>query len=132
MNCLEVGTVGGGTILSPQQACLEMLRCNGSSKVPGENAKKLAEVICSTVLAGELSLLASQCTGDLVRSHLRLNRSSRNLSSRALLSIPEEIPSGPRSNLTVPPALPNRPRSTSKRLSESVKKSASMCDQSFH
>ncbi|KAI1712580.1 hydroxymethylglutaryl-coenzyme A reductase domain-containing protein [Ditylenchus destructor] len=133
MNCLEVGTVGGGTILSPQGACLEMLRCNGSVPgAPGKNARKLAEVICSTVLAGELSLLASQCTGDLVRSHLRLNRSSKNLSSRALISIPEEIPSGPRSNLTVPPVLPNRPRSSSKRLSETVKKSASMCDQSFH
>jgi len=89
MNCLEVGTVGGGTILAPQQACLALLGCCGPSDVrPGENAERLAKVICSAVLAGELSLLASQCTGDLVRSHLRLNRSSRDLaSSRSLASL---------------------------------------------
>lgn len=75
MNCLEVGTVGGGTILQPQNSCLELLGCCGASRgAYGENAKRLAEIICSAVLAGELSLLASQCTGDLVMSHLRLNR----------------------------------------------------------
>ena len=43
---------------------------------PGDNAMRLARIICATVLAGELSLLASQCTeGDLVLSHMRLNRS---------------------------------------------------------
>lgn len=52
-----------------------MLKCCGPSKQKaGENASRLASIICATVLAGELSLLASQCTGDLVRSHLRLNR----------------------------------------------------------
>lgn len=51
-----------------------MLGCCGAAQVPGENAKRLAEIICAAVLAGELSLMASQCTDDLVRSHLKLNR----------------------------------------------------------
>lgn len=52
-----------------------MLNCDGASvDVPGNNAKRLAEIICATVLAGELSLLAALCTGSLVKSHLRLNR----------------------------------------------------------
>ncbi|KAH7696580.1 Hydroxymethylglutaryl-coenzyme A reductase family protein, partial [Aphelenchoides avenae] len=66
MNCIEVGTVGGGTNLAAQQAGLRLLGCCGAHPTqPGENAKKLAQVICATVLAGELSLLAAQCTDDL-------------------------------------------------------------------
>lgn len=53
-----------------------MLDCAGGNKIsPGANSKLLAEIICSTVMAGELSLMAAQCTNDLVKSHLRLNRS---------------------------------------------------------
>lgn len=52
-----------------------MLKCCGPSKTKaGDNALRLASIICATVLAGELSLIASQCTGDLVQSHLKLNR----------------------------------------------------------
>lgn len=84
MRCLEVGTVGGGTILPAQKACLKVLNCEGASKdVPGNNAKRLAEVICGTVLAGELSLMAALCTDDLVKHHLRLNRSAQTLSHPA-------------------------------------------------
>lgn len=80
MNCLEVGTIGGGTVLSPQGACLQMLGCRQKGLPPGQNAERLARIICATVLAGELSLLASQCNeGELERTHLKLNRSSRNL-----------------------------------------------------
>ncbi|KAL3107431.1 hypothetical protein niasHT_014148 [Heterodera trifolii] len=80
MNCLEVGTVGGGTMLTPQGACLEMLGCRRAGLRPGQNAERFARLVCGAVLAGELSLLASQCTeGDLEKSHLRLNRSSRSL-----------------------------------------------------
>lgn len=83
MPCLEVGTVGGGTILSPQRSCLEILGCAGNSSKnnkPGDNAKRLARIICAAVLAGELSLLAAQCNeGELEQSHMRLNRSQRNL-----------------------------------------------------
>lgn len=54
-----------------------MLGCAGSNDgAPGENAKRLAQIICATVVAGELSLLAAQCSNDLVQSHMKLNRSA--------------------------------------------------------
>merc|ERR1712179_667049 len=77
MPSIEVGTVGGGTVLPPQSSCLEMLGVRGSHTTsPGENACQLARVICGAVLAGELSLMSALATGHLVKSHLRHNRSS--------------------------------------------------------
>lgn len=80
MPCIEVGTIGGGTVLPPQAACLEMLGVRGScSENPGDNAKRLASIICGTVLAGELSLMSALAAGHLVRSHLKHNRSTLNV-----------------------------------------------------
>lgn len=85
MPSLELGTVGGGTILPPQAACLEMLGVRGSNPdVPGANAQQLARIICGTVLAGELSLMAALAAGHLVKSHLRHNRSSISLGMSSL------------------------------------------------
>ena len=75
MPSIEIGTVGGGTVLPPQAACLAMLGVKGSNKeAPGENATKLARIVCGTVLAGELSLLSALAAGHLVKSHLTHNR----------------------------------------------------------
>ncbi|KAB7502927.1 3-hydroxy-3-methylglutaryl-coenzyme A reductase [Armadillidium nasatum] len=75
MPCIEVGTVGGGTTLPPQAACLSMLGVKGPSKVlSGEHASKLATIAAATVLAAELSLMASLSEQTLVSSHLTLNR----------------------------------------------------------
>lgn len=80
MPSIEVGTVGGGTILSAQGACLEMLGIKGShSTSPGENSQQLARIVCATVLAGELSLMSALAAGHLVKSHLRHNRSTANI-----------------------------------------------------
>jgi len=79
MKCLEVGTVGGGTILAPQQTCLQMLKCRKPEAKPGENAQRLAEIICAAVVAGEVSLVAALLTDDLVKSHMTMNRSKLNL-----------------------------------------------------
>ncbi|CAD5234877.1 unnamed protein product [Bursaphelenchus xylophilus] len=80
MKCVEVGTVGGGTILEAQRNALSMLKCAGAHPTkPGANAQRLAKIICATVLAGELSLLASQCSKDLVKTHLKFNRSTASL-----------------------------------------------------
>ncbi|MBN3322723.1 HMDH reductase, partial [Atractosteus spatula] len=80
MPSIEIGTVGGGTNLAPQQACLEMLGVQGASLIsPGENARQLARVVCATVLAGELSLMAALAAGHLVKSHMTHNRSKLNL-----------------------------------------------------
>uniref|UniRef100_A0A8C4ZKN1 3-hydroxy-3-methylglutaryl-coenzyme A reductase n=1 Tax=Gadus morhua TaxID=8049 RepID=A0A8C4ZKN1_GADMO len=75
MPSIELGTVGGGTNLPPQQACLQMLGVQGSSPGhPGENARQLARVVCGAVLAGELSLMAALAAGHLVKSHMTHNR----------------------------------------------------------
>ncbi|PNF35485.1 3-hydroxy-3-methylglutaryl-coenzyme A reductase [Cryptotermes secundus] len=75
MPSLEVGTVGGGTVLPPQAACLEMLGVRGANReCPGDNAKSLAQIVCGTVLAAELSLMSALTAGDLVKSHLQHNR----------------------------------------------------------
>lgn len=80
MPSIEVGTVGGGTVLPPQGACLEMLGVKGANMdSPGENAKQLARIVCATVLAGELSLMSALAAGHLVRSHLRHNRSTTTM-----------------------------------------------------
>eukprot|EP00088_Acartia_fossae_P025816 TRINITY_DN2659_c0_g1_i1.p1 TRINITY_DN2659_c0_g1~~TRINITY_DN2659_c0_g1_i1.p1 ORF type:complete len:806 (+),score=231.58 TRINITY_DN2659_c0_g1_i1:171-2420(+) len=77
MPSIEVGTVGGGTVLPAQSACLEMLGVKGPHPTnPGENASQLARIVCGAVLAGELSLMSALAAGHLVRSHLRHNRSS--------------------------------------------------------
>ncbi|KAK4046320.1 3-hydroxy-3-methylglutaryl-coenzyme A (HMG-CoA) reductase isozyme [Microbotryomycetes sp. JL201] len=76
MPSIEVGTVGGGTILLPQGSMLDLLGVRGPHPThPGENAQRLARVICAAVLAGELSLMAALAAGSLVKSHLALNRS---------------------------------------------------------
>ncbi|XP_056396149.1 3-hydroxy-3-methylglutaryl-Coenzyme A reductase [Hyla sarda] len=80
MPSIEVGTVGGGTNLAPQQACLQMLGVQGaSSEYPGKNACQLAQIVCGTVMAGELSLMSALAAGHLVKSHMVHNRSKINL-----------------------------------------------------
>jgi len=90
MPSIEVGTIGGGTILEPQAAMLDMLGVRGPHPTfPGANAQKLARIVAATVLAGELSLCAALAAvipglivfsnvrqGHLVRSHMAHNRSA--------------------------------------------------------
>ncbi|KAH6592435.1 hypothetical protein BASA50_008051 [Batrachochytrium salamandrivorans] len=84
MPCIEVGTVGGGTALGPQAACLDMLGVRGPHPdQPGANAQRLARVICAAVLAGELSLCAALAAGHLVKSHMIHNRGNTATSSSA-------------------------------------------------
>ena len=77
MPSLEVGTLGGGTILEPQGAMLTMLGVRGAHPTnAGENARRLARIIGATVLAGELSLCAALAAGHLVQAHMAHNRSA--------------------------------------------------------
>jgi hydroxymethylglutaryl-CoA reductase (NADPH) len=69
---LPVGTVGGGTGLATQAEALSILGIKGGSN--GKNAEKLAQIIGGTVLAGEISLLASLSEGTLVKAHEKLGR----------------------------------------------------------
>lgn len=75
MPSLEVGTVGGGTVLPGQGACLDVLGVRGAHQThPAENSKQLARLICATVMAGEISLMAALVNSDLVKSHMKHNR----------------------------------------------------------
>ncbi|CAG0882035.1 unnamed protein product [Darwinula stevensoni] len=76
---LEVGTVGGGTILPSQRAALGIMGIPlGSERseedMEGSSSGLLGMVIAGTVLAGELSLMAALSVGHLVQSHLKHNR----------------------------------------------------------
>ncbi|XP_057794739.1 3-hydroxy-3-methylglutaryl coenzyme A reductase 1-like [Salvia miltiorrhiza] len=80
MPSIEVGTVGGGTQLASQSACLNLLGVKGANKEsPGSNARLLATIVAGAVLAGELSLMSAISAGQLVKSHMKYNRSSRDI-----------------------------------------------------
>ena len=71
---LQVGTVGGGTGIATQQACLSMLGVAGGGEVPGDHAKAFAEIVATAVLAGELSLLGALGAQHLAKAHQELGR----------------------------------------------------------
>ncbi|KAL6844748.1 hypothetical protein ACP4OV_025407 [Aristida adscensionis] len=84
MPSIEVGTVGGGTQLASQSACLDLLGVKGANREsPGSNARLLATVVAGAVLAAELSLISAQAAGHLVQSHMKYNRSSKDMSKVA-------------------------------------------------
>jgi hydroxymethylglutaryl-CoA reductase (NADPH) len=66
---LVVGTVGGGTGQGTAAECLDLLGCRGTG-----GADVFAEILAATVLAGDLSLMASFCTHEFVAAHERLGR----------------------------------------------------------
>jgi len=75
MPSIEVGTVGGGTSLAAQSACLKAIGCKGGNhNSPGANAQQLAHVVAAATLAGELSLLAALAANELVSAHMQHNR----------------------------------------------------------
>lgn len=66
---LIVGTVGGGTGLPSQQACLSILRLAGEG-----HARAFAEVCAGLLLAGELSIIGALSSGEFTKAHQRLAR----------------------------------------------------------
>ncbi|KAK9944440.1 hypothetical protein M0R45_010010 [Rubus argutus] len=84
MPSIEVGTVGGGTQLASQSACLNLLGVKGANReAPGSNARQLASVVAGSVLAGELSLMSAIAAGQLVKSHMKYNRSNKDVTTIA-------------------------------------------------
>ncbi|KAK1313095.1 3-hydroxy-3-methylglutaryl-coenzyme A reductase 1 [Acorus calamus] len=84
MPSIEVGTVGGGTQLASQAACLNLLGVKGASLgTPGDNSRLLSTIVAGSVLAGELSLMSALAAGQLVKSHMKYNRSSIDMSKSA-------------------------------------------------
>jgi hydroxymethylglutaryl-CoA reductase (NADPH) len=89
MPCIEVGTVGGGTVLGPQQAVLDMLGMRGAHPThPGTNAQALARLIAAAVMAGELSLLSALAAGHLIRAHMAHNRSTTTTPAASVPATP--------------------------------------------
>ncbi|KAI1422429.1 hydroxymethylglutaryl-coenzyme A reductase-domain-containing protein [Xylaria sp. FL1777] len=77
MPSIEVGTIGGGTILDPQCAMLDLLGVRGPHPTePGGNARQLARIVAGAVMAGELSLCSALAAGHLVTAHMQHNRSA--------------------------------------------------------
>ncbi|MBF0407142.1 MAG: AMP-binding protein [Candidatus Riflebacteria bacterium] len=66
---IMVATVGGGTRLATQQACLRILGCTGEGK-----AGKLAEITAAGILAAELSLIGAMAAGDFSSAHAKYGR----------------------------------------------------------
>lgn len=67
-----VGTVGGGTALPSQRACLDLLGLAGAHHAPA-----FAEVCAALALAGELSIVGALSAGDFTRAHEKLARGRR-------------------------------------------------------
>jgi len=70
---LIVGTVGGGTALPSQRACLEILGLAGAG-----HARAFAEVCAALALTGELSIIAALSAGQFARAHERLARGKKS------------------------------------------------------
>jgi hydroxymethylglutaryl-CoA reductase (NADPH) len=82
---IVVGTVGGGTGLPSQHACLQILGLAGAGK-----AQALAEVCVGLCLAGELSISGALCAGDFGRAHRLLAR-ERQSGRCATAATPAEL-----------------------------------------
>ena len=67
---LVCGTVGGGTKLPTQKEAFQIMKIG--------SVLEYSEVLGAAVLAGELSLLASQAEGTLAKAHQRLSRKERS------------------------------------------------------
>ena len=70
---LIVGSVGGGTALPSQRACLEIMGLAGAG-----HARALAEVTACLCLAGEISIIGAICAGEFTRAHAKLARGTHS------------------------------------------------------
>lgn len=71
---LIVGTVGGGTRLPSQRACLELIGCFGAG-----HSHRLAEIIAGFALALDMSTMCAMAGGQFAEAHNRLGRTHSSL-----------------------------------------------------
>lgn len=88
---IVVGTVGGGTRLPTQQACLDIVGLAGAG-----GARAFAEVCAGLALAGELSIIAALASGEFTHAHQRLARGKATASPGGPAT-PPPGPTGPAS-----------------------------------
>jgi hydroxymethylglutaryl-CoA reductase (NADPH) len=68
-----VGTVGGGTSLPSQRACLDLLGLAGP-----DHAEAFAELCAGLALAGEISIIAALSSHEFAQAHSRLARGRKS------------------------------------------------------
>lgn len=66
---LVVATVGGGTSLPTARGCLALLGCGGEG-----TARKFAEIVGATLVAGDLAICAALANGRFIEAHRRSRR----------------------------------------------------------
>lgn len=71
---LEIGTYGGGTARETQKELLIASKVYGEGDEEGKTKSRLAELIASAVLAGELNLLSAEAGNELSASHAKVKR----------------------------------------------------------
>ena len=69
MPSITVGTVGGATRLKQQRRNLELLECTGE-----KSSRKLAEIICASALALEISLTGALVSNEFAGAHAEFGR----------------------------------------------------------
>lgn len=75
---IVVGTVGGGTGLPNQRACLDIMGLSGP-----DSARAFAEICAALCLAGDLSIAAALSAGHFARAHhLMARRRARKVGER--------------------------------------------------
>jgi len=77
-----VGTVGGGTAIGTQRECLELIGCHGKNK-----AKKFAEIIAGSLLAGEIGICAGITSEEFLDPHKRARAHTRERAYRLQQSV---------------------------------------------
>jgi len=61
---LVIATVGGGTNLPTQRECLALIECGGDG-----TARKFAEIVAATLVAGDLAIFAALTDGRFIEAH---------------------------------------------------------------
>ncbi len=75
--CLELATVGGGTMFGTAREALELIGCAGFGKAVDDNyhVMRLAEVAAAAITALDLNTACAQAAGyEMADSHVKLAR----------------------------------------------------------
>lgn len=75
--CLEVGTIGGGTMFGTAKEALQLMGCSGGGKHVDDNGNVLrfAEIVAAAVTALDLNTACAQAAGyEMADAHVKLAR----------------------------------------------------------
>ncbi|CAJ2648238.1 unnamed protein product [Trifolium pratense] len=72
------GVVSKLPLLQPKIS-IHKVALDASKETPGANSRQLATIVAASVLAGELSLMSAIAAEQLVKSHMKYNRSPKDV-----------------------------------------------------